>query len=101
MPGRHRRELEQRAPATGLGVAEVAALLVPGDLEQPFLDAVVEPGATEDVLAQPVDERLSLQQADTLPVADEVAAERAAGVGDAAVGGELDQVCGLVVIQVV
>ena len=88
-------------PPRGLRVAEVAAVLVPGDLEQPFLDAVVEPGAAEDELAQPVDERLALEQADALPVADEVAAERAAGVGDPAVGGELDEVGGLLVVEVV
>ena len=101
VPGRHGRELEQGAAAARLGVAEVAALLVPRDLEQALLDAVVEPGAAEDELAQPVDERLALEQADALPVADEVAAERAPRLGDPAVRGELDQVGGLLLVEVV
>ena len=62
---------------------------------------MVEPGAAEDELAQPVDERLALDQDDALPVADEVAAERAARLVDPAVGGELDEVGGLVVVELV
>ena len=36
-----------------------------------------------------------------LPVPDEVAAERAAGLGDPAVRGQLDEVLGLLVVEVV
>ena len=39
--------------------------------------------------------------ADALPVPDEVPAERAASVGDAAVGGELDEIGRLVIVEVV
>ena len=76
-------------------------LVVPGDLEQPLLDAVVEPGAPEDQLAQPVDERLAVDEGDALPVADDVAAERAARLDDPAVRGELDEIGGLVVVELV
>ena len=62
---------------------------------------MVEPGAAEDELAQPVDERLALHERELLPVADEVPAERAARLLDPPVGGELDQVAGLVLVQVV
>ena len=51
--------------------------LVPHDLEQPLLDAVVEVRAAEDELAQPVDERLAVDEREPLPVAHEVRAERA------------------------
>src|SRR5205807_738820 len=75
VPGRSRCELEQRAAAVRIGVAEVAVRIVPRDLEQPDLDAVVEPRAAEDELLQPVDERLAVDEGDPLPVADEGAAE--------------------------
>ncbi len=101
MPGRHRRELEQRAAAARVAVGELGAVVVPDDLEQALLDAVVEPGAAEDELAQPVDERLALDEGDTLPVANEVAAERAAGLVDAALRRQLDEVGRLVVVQLV
>src|SRR5687768_6616791 len=54
VPRRHGCELEQRTAAARLRVAEVGALLVPGDLQQTLLHAMVEPGAAEDELAQPV-----------------------------------------------
>jgi hypothetical protein len=62
---------------------------------------MVEPGAAEDELAQPVDQRLPLQQADALPVPHEVTPQRAARLRYAAVGGELDEIGGLLVIEVV
>src|SRR5581483_11049241 len=101
VPARHRRELEQRASAARLGVAEVARVLVPGDLEQALLDAVVEPRAAEDELAQPVDERLAVHERHPLPVPDDVAPERGARLADAPVRGQLDEVAGLVLVQVV
>ncbi len=55
-PGRNGSKLEQRPPALGLRIAEVARVVDPRDVEKPFLHAVVEPGAAEDELAQPVDE---------------------------------------------
>ena len=76
-------------------------MLVPRHLEQAFLDTVVEPGAAEDQLAQPVDERLAVDERDALPVADEVAAERASRLLDPALGRELDEVVRLVVVELV
>src|SRR5581483_11086073 len=55
VPRGHGGELEQGAPAARVAVAEVGAVVVPGHLEQALLDAMVEPGAAEDELAQPVD----------------------------------------------
>ena len=55
VPARHGRELEQGAAAVRVAVAEVGRLVVPGDLQQALLDPMVEPGAAEDELAQPVD----------------------------------------------
>src|SRR4051794_30968126 len=77
VPGRHGREVEQRAAPVGVAVAEVAGALVPRDLELADLDLVVEPRAAEDQLAQPVDERLAADERHAFPVADEVAAEPA------------------------
>ena len=62
---------------------------------------MVEPRAAEDQLAQPVDERLAVDERDALPVADEVAPEVAARLLDRPVGRELDQVGGLVLVQLV
>ena len=101
VPGGRRRQLEQRPAAPRLGVRELAAVLVPGDLEQPLLDAVVEVGTAEDELAQPVDERLPVDERQTLPVPDEVRAERASRLGDAAVGRQLDEVGDLLGVEVV
>src|SRR5439155_653843 len=64
VPRRHRCQLEQGAAAARIAVAEVGAIVVPGDLEEPFLDAVVEPRAAEDELAQPVDERFAVDERD-------------------------------------
>ena len=75
-----------------LRVGELAALVVPRDLEQALLDAMVEVRAAEDELAEPVDERLAVDEREALPVANEVRPERAARLGDAPVGGELDEV---------
>ena len=101
VPGRRRGELEQRAAALRLRVGELAALVVPGDLEQALLHAVVEVRAAEHELAEPVDERLAVDEREALPVADEVRPERAARLRDPAVRGELDEVGDLVVVEVV
>src|SRR3990170_325436 len=50
------------------------------------------PYPEDDERAEPVDERLALDERDPLPVADDVGAEPAARVRDAAVGGQLDEV---------
>src|SRR2546430_6106667 len=101
MPGRRRRELEQRPLASGLEVGEIRRVLVPGDLEPPVLDAVVEPGAAEDELAQPVDERLAVHEREALPVPHEVAAQLAAGLFDQPVRRQLDEVLGLLLVELV
>src|SRR5205823_2298581 len=101
VPARHGGELEERTAAARVAVGELGVRLVPDDLEQVLLDAVVEPGAAEDQFAQPVDERLALDERDALPVPDEVPPERAARLVDAPLGGELDEVGGLVVVELV
>ena len=45
VPRGHGRELEQGPLAARVAVAELGDVVVPLDLEQPLLDAVVEPGA--------------------------------------------------------
>src|SRR5438046_9519376 len=101
MPGRRRRELEQRPLASGLEVGEIRRVLVPGDLEPPVLDAVVEPRAAEDQLAQPVDERLAVHERQPLPVPHEVAAELATGLLDQPVRRQLDEILGLLLVELV
>ena len=49
-PARRRQQLEQRAPAVRVVVGELRRVVVPADLELPFLHAVVEPGAAEHEL---------------------------------------------------
>src|SRR5205814_2887873 len=99
VPGRNGRKLEQGSVAARILVAEVGVLVVPGHLEQPLLHAVVEPRAAEDELAQPVDERLAVDERQALPVADDVAAEPAPRLVDQTAVDELDQVAGLVLVQ--
>src|SRR3954463_3422701 len=101
VPGGRRRELEERALAAGLEVGELRGVLVPGDVEPAVLDPMVEPGAAEDELAQPVDERLPVDEREALPMTDEVAAELAPRLLDQAVRGQLDEVFGLLVVQLV
>src|SRR5437773_788496 len=101
VPGRDRRDLEQGALAVRVDVGELAGLVLPGHVESSVLDPVVEPRAAEDELPQPVDERLAADQREVLPVADEVEAEPAAGLGDPAVGRQLDEVGSLLLVQVV
>ncbi len=62
---------------------------------------MVEPGAAEDQLAEPVDERLALHERYPLPVPEEVDAEAALRLDDAAVGDEFDEIGGLVLVEVV
>ena len=73
--------------------------VVPVDLEEPFLDAMVEPRAAEDELLQPVDERLAADERERVPVRDEVLAERAARLRDRVALDELDEVGGLVGVE--
>ena len=99
VPGRDRRELEQRAASPRIPVAELGAPLVPGDLEEVLLHPVVEPGATEDQLSEPVHERFVTHDGQSLPVVDEVVAELRLRVRDASVRGQLDEVGGLVLLE--
>ena len=70
---RHAQQRGARSPALG-----AARGLVERHLEQVLLDAVIEVGAAEDQLAQPVHERFAVVLRDTLPVPHEIAAERTA-----------------------
>src|SRR4029079_6366705 len=101
VPGRRRRQLEQRAFAAGLEVGELRGPFVPGHVEPAVLDAWVEPAAAEDELPQPVDERLALDQREPLPVTHEIPAELAPRLLDHAVRGQLAQVLGLVRVELV
>ena len=82
-------------------VGELGLDLVPDDLERAALDLVVEPGAAEDELPQPVDERLAADERDALPVAREVAAEPRLGILDHALRGERDEVARLLLVELV
>jgi len=62
---------------------------------------VVEPGAAEDELSQPVDERLAFDKREPLPVADEVAPELAARLLDHSVRCQLDEVVRLFLVELV
>src|SRR5439155_14515858 len=101
VPARRRQQLEQRAAAVGIAVGEIRDLLVEANLELPVLDPVVEPGPAEHELLQPVHERLAVDEGDLVPVANEVPAERAAGLLDRVPLHELDQVGRLVVVELV
>jgi hypothetical protein len=61
---------------------------------------MIEPGAAEDQLAQPVAERLGVQLVDRAGPGAQVLAEPAARMGGGAGRGQLDQVVGLVGGQV-
>ena len=100
-PRRNGSELEERPPALRLRVAEIAGVVLPRHVQQSFLDAVVEPGTPEDELAQPVHERLLLDERHVLPVPDEVDPEPAPRVHDPSVGDQLDEICRFVRVQVV
>src|SRR5205823_15035354 len=67
VPRRHGSELEQRPVAVRIAVGEVRELLVPGDVEDALLDTVVEPGAPEHELLQPIDEGLPAHEGDAFP----------------------------------
>ena len=99
MPGRNGRELEESPASAGIAVAKLRAPLVPGDLEEVLLDAVVEPRAAEDQFSEPIDERFVPHDGEPLPVPDEVVSELAPRVRDPSVGGQLDEVAGLVLLQ--
>src|SRR5207244_12655022 len=91
-----------RGAAAGWSLlAECGGLAGPRHLEQALLHAVVEPRAAEDELPQPVDERLAVDERQALPVADDVAAEPAPRLVDQAPVDELDQIAGLVLVQLV
>jgi hypothetical protein len=76
-------------------------VVLPRDVEQTLLHAMVEPRAAEDELAEPVDERLFLHERHVLPVAHEVEAEPAARLDDPPVRDQLDEIGLLVVVEVV
>src|SRR5207237_10841517 len=101
VPGGNRGELEEGAVAAGVGVAEVGVVVVPGHLEEALLHAVVEPRAAEDELAQPVDERLAVDERHAPPVPDEVAAEATPRLVDEPAMDELDEIGGLVLVELV
>jgi hypothetical protein len=101
VPGGNWRKFEQRPAAPGVAIGEVGGIVVPRNLEEALLDSVVEPGATEDELADPVDERLPVDDREPFPVADEVVPEHAAGLVDPPVRGELDEVGGFLVLELV
>src|SRR5215218_160376 len=101
VPRRHGCQLEQGAVAARVAVGELAVAVVPVHLEQPFLDAMVEPGAAEDELAEPVDERLAPNERELLPVAHELPPQRASRLLDDPVRSELDEIGGLVLVEVV
>src|SRR3954471_8600912 len=101
MPARRRQQLEQGAAAVRVVVLEVGVALVELDFQLALLHTLVEPGASEDELLQPVDERFALHEGNLGPVANEVAAELAAGLLDSVPLDELDQVGRLVVVQLV
>src|SRR5205823_11303676 len=62
---------------------------------------MVEPCAAEHEFAEPVDERLALDEGNPLPVSNQIVAETAAGPLDQTVRGQLDQVGRLVVVELV
>ena len=62
---------------------------------------MIEPRAAEHELPEPVDERLAVHERQALPVADEVAPELAARFLDQAVGGQLDEILGLLLVELV
>jgi hypothetical protein len=101
VPGRDGSELEESPPASGIAVAEVGSGVVPGDLQQALLDAVIQPRAPEHDLLDPVDERLPVDDGQPFPVADEIRTERAPRLVDAPVGRELDEIRGLVDVEFV
>src|SRR5262249_34185357 len=82
-------------------VGELRLGVVPDDLERAALHLIVQPRAAEDQLPQPVDERLALDERYALPVAREVAAEARLGALDHALRAERDEVCGLVLVELV
>src|SRR5262245_34417583 len=101
VPTRDGGELQQRTAAVGMLVGELRVGVVPDDLERAALDLVIEPGAAEDELAEPVDERLAADERHPLPVAREVAAEARFRLLDHALRGERDEVGGLLLVELV
>src|SRR5439155_18769640 len=99
VPARGGEELEQGAAAVRIGEGEVLPLVVPIHFEQPLLHAVVEPGAAKDELLEPVDERLTADERELVPVAHEVFTQRAARRLDRITFDELDEIGGLVLVQ--
>lgn len=101
MPGGDGGELEERPPSSGVAVGEVGGGIVPRDLEQALFYAVVQPRAPEDELGEPVDERLAVEDREPIPVPDEIDAERAPWLADAPIGRELDEIRGLVDVELI
>src|SRR5262249_51461657 len=101
VPTRDGGELQQGTAAVWMLVGELRVGVVPDDLERAALDLVIEPGAAEDELAEPVDERLAADERHPLPVAREVAAESRFRLLDHALRGERDEVGGLLLVELV
>jgi hypothetical protein len=80
-------------------VGELCVVFVPHDVECAALHLVVEPGAAEDQLAQPVDERLALDERHALPVPDQVPAEPRRGRVDQALRRQRDEVLDLLLVE--
>src|SRR4051812_19399742 len=99
VPARRGEELEQRAAAVRVREREVLPLVVPAHLEQALLYAVVEPRAAKDELLEPVDKRFAADEGESVPVANEILAERAARCSDRVALDELDEIAGLVLVQ--
>src|SRR3954466_9801484 len=92
VPGWRRSELQQRPLSAWLEVGEVGRSVIPRDVQPAVLDPVVEPGAAEDQLAQPVDERSPVHEREPLPMTHEVPAELTTGLFDQPVRGQLDEI---------
>src|SRR6476469_9006240 len=81
-------------------VRELRLAVVPDDVERAALHLVVEPGAAEDQLAQPVDERLTVDERHALPVPYQVPPEPGRGRGDHALRRQRDEILDLLFLEV-
>ncbi len=86
-------------PPPGMLIGELGVVLVPDDLERAALHLVIEPRAAEDQLAQPVDERLVVDERHALPVAYEVAPETRERLVDHPLRRQRDEVGDLVLVE--
>ena len=75
LPGGLGRELDQLRVPVGLHVAEAVRVLVEVDVELAFLDALIQPGATEHQPAQPVHQRAIRRPDQVVPALVDVFAQ--------------------------